>query len=84
MQQEIDWAFDCKDSGYYSGDNKQNIMKKKQLEITNKYGNFNTPILIKLCSKFNKDIIQEEARADPLKLGVIIAERLNYYLSIDS
>jgi hypothetical protein len=29
MQQEIDWAFDCKDSGYYSGDNKQNIMKKK-------------------------------------------------------
>lgn len=29
MQQEVDWAFDCKDSGYFSGDNKHNIMKKK-------------------------------------------------------
>jgi hypothetical protein len=67
-QQEIDWAFDCKDSGYFSGDNKQNLLKNKQIEINNKFGNFNTPIIIKLCSKFNKQISNEANRADPLKL----------------
>jgi hypothetical protein len=38
----MDWAFDCKDSS------------KDQDKLDEKFGNFNTPILLKLCSKYNK------------------------------
>ena len=78
---EIDWAFDCKDGGYFSGDSKPTT--KKQMELTSKFGNFNTPIVIKLCSKYNKSVQAERMRAEPRSIAQLVVERLNLQLGVD-
>ena len=45
-----------------------------------KFGNFNTPIIMKLCSKYNKKITSERIRANPNAIADQIAERLNLNL----
>ena len=49
-EEPLDWCFDCKDSSHDS------LSLKQEKQNQNKFGNFNTPIVMKLCSKYNKKI----------------------------
>ena len=51
---EINWNFDCKDSSTLD----------TQTELNNKFGNFNTPIIMKLCSKYNKNLKSERVKVN--------------------
>lgn len=81
QQDEIDWAFDCKDAGYGQGEADKPAQQKKQEEFLAKFGNFNTPIIMKLCSKYNKKIQSERMRADPSAICAKVIEYLNQMLA---
>ena len=49
--------------------------------MDSKFGNFNTPIIMKLCSRYNKEITEENMKADPLGISKIVVERLNKLLA---
>ena len=56
---EFDWDFDCKDSE-----------KEKASEANrNQFGDFNTPIIIKLCSRYKKANPDSEIKLNPVELA---------------
>jgi hypothetical protein len=67
----MDWAFECKD-----------VEDKKESgkDFLEKFGNFNTPIIMKLCSRYNKKIQSSRMRADPAEIAKKVAQRLNEML----
>lgn len=44
------------------------------------YGNFNTPIIMKLCSKFNKQIQSGRMKAIPTEVSEVLAAKINSIL----
>ena len=62
---EVTWEFDIKD----------------QTHLTQKYGNFSSPTLIKLISKYNKAASESGGiKTDAAKIGDIITNELNLRL----
>jgi hypothetical protein len=56
----------------------------KDPAVALKYGNFSSPTVIKLASKFNKAALAKgEAKADASKIAAILAEELNLRLEDD-
>mmetsp|Transcript_6195 Transcript_6195/g.10525 ORF Transcript_6195/g.10525 Transcript_6195/m.10525 type:complete len:88 (+) Transcript_6195:46-309(+) len=80
----MNWAFDCKDSAYserVKGKERERL-QKKQAELEQKFGNFNTPIVMKLCSKFNKRAQSERMTVNPVKVAQRVAQSSQSLLSL--
>lgn len=56
---QIEWSFESKDLSE---------------ELYQKFGNFNTPIIMKMCSKYNKD---KQEKADPVAIAELVVTNLN-------
>ena len=96
---QVDWAFDCKDSTYNANtkeeqkktggqiatNSKVGFSSKKQEELDSKFGNFNTPIIMKLCSKYNKSVNQADnsQKVNPIEIANIVVQHLNMILKHD-
>ena len=91
----IDWAFDSKDSSYFANielkkyssgqiatHSKIGGNQKKQEDLDNKFGNFNTPIVMKLCSKYNKSN-ENNQKVNPNEISALVVETLNVLLKHD-
>lgn len=63
----MDWAFEAKDA---------------TKELIEKFGNLNTPIVIKLCSKFKKQ--NENVKVNPSDVTELLVQNLNNTLQVDN
>jgi pyruvate/oxaloacetate carboxyltransferase len=55
--------------------------QKRQKDLDSKFGNFNTPIVMKLCSKYNKGIQSTRMKADPSQICEKVVSNLNEMLA---
>ena len=59
------------------------MCKDQTPALEKKFGNFNTPIIMKLVNKFNQKQISKELKLNDKEVAGTVKQQLNYHLKRD-